>query len=57
MREAGFTAITNPVMLGTAGRVMTLPMGARMRGLELEDVLEVFRRHGYVPSAPTEDRQ
>jgi len=35
-------------MLSTAGRVMTIPMGARMRGIPLEKVLELFRLRGYV---------
>ena len=47
MREAGFTEITNPLMLRTAGRVMTIPKGATMRGLNLKEVLRAFIRHGY----------
>lgn len=48
MKEAGFTEIANPIMLSTAGRVMTIPTGARMRGIPLEKVLELFRLRGYV---------
>jgi hypothetical protein len=47
MREAGFTAIAGPGMLNTVGRVMTIPLGAKMRGLNLQDVLDTFRKHGY----------
>ncbi len=47
MKEAGFTEIANPIMLSTAGRVMTIPKGARMRGIPLETVLELFRLRGY----------
>ena len=47
MREAGFSEIANPLMLKTAGRVMTIPKGAKMRGISLEEVLRVFRSNGY----------
>ncbi len=47
MKEAGFTEIANPIMLTTAGRVMTIPKGARMRGIPLQKVLELFRSRGY----------
>ena len=47
IREAGFSEIVNPLMLKTAGRFMTIPKGAAMRKLDLEEVLRVFRSHGY----------
>ena len=47
MKEAGFSEITSPLMLSTAGRVMTIPKGANMRGIRLETVVELFRSHGY----------
>ena len=47
MKEAGFSEITNPLMFSTAGRVMTIPKGASMRGIRLEIVLELFRSRGY----------
>ena len=47
MREAGCSEIVKPLMLKTAGRVMTIPKGAKMRGISLEEVLRVFRSNGY----------
>lgn len=47
MKEAGFSEITNPLMLSTAGRVMTIPKGAKMRGISLKSVVELFRNRGY----------
>ncbi len=36
--ELGFTDIVKPGMLHTAGRFMTLPNGARMKGIPLDQV-------------------
>lgn len=47
MQEAGFAEIANPVMLRTAGRIMTIPKGALMRKISLDAVLQTFRDHGY----------
>ena len=47
LKELGFENITNPVMMKTAGRVMTLPKGAIMKGLDLEKVKEAFRQKGF----------
>lgn len=47
LKELGFENITNPVMMNTAGRVMTLPKGAAMRGVSLEEMIDVFRRKGF----------
>ena len=47
LKELGFENITNPVMMNTAGRVMTLPKGAIMKGLELDRVKEAFRQKGF----------
>lgn len=38
--ELGFKDISKPGMLNTAGRVMTLPMGARMKRIELATLIE-----------------
>ncbi len=38
MQDLGFANIVNPAMLRTAGRVMTIPKGATMRGLHLEAI-------------------
>ncbi len=55
MREAGFSEIANPLMLKTAGRVMTIPKGAAMRKIDLEEVLRVFRSHGYEIISPQQE--
>ncbi|MBD3107464.1 DUF1858 domain-containing protein [Bacillus sp. AGMB 02131] len=47
MVELGFDQIAKPGMLQTAGRVMTLPKGCRMRGIPIETVKEAFRNHGF----------
>ncbi|NLL41913.1 MAG: DUF1858 domain-containing protein [Firmicutes bacterium] len=49
MREIGFANITNPAMLKTAGRVMTIPKGAAMRGLDLENIKAELIKRGYSP--------
>lgn len=47
MIELGFEQITKPSMLQTAGRVMTLPKGCRMRGISLDTVKEAFQHNGF----------
>jgi len=47
MKELGFEGITNPGMLGTAGRFMTLPKGAVMKKISLDKLKEVFISKGY----------
>jgi hypothetical protein len=45
--EAGFRDITNPIMMKTAGHVMTIPKGALMKKINLEDIKQIFLSHGY----------
>ena len=47
MKELGFDQITTQGMLQTAGRVMTISKGARMRGIDLSDIVQTFVKHGY----------
>jgi len=47
MKELGFDQITKPGMLQTAGRVMTIAKGARMKGIETSDIVKTFEKHGY----------
>ncbi|AHF05972.1 DUF1858 domain-containing protein [Desulfitobacterium metallireducens] len=47
MRELGFEGITNPGMLNTAGRFMTLPKGAAMKKISLDKLKEGFESKGY----------
>lgn len=43
----GFTDITKPGMLQTAGRFMTIPKGAALKRIDLSMVREVFAARGY----------
>ncbi|HHY28822.1 MAG TPA: DUF1858 domain-containing protein [Desulfitobacterium dehalogenans] len=47
MKELGFKDITNPGMLNTAGRFMTVPKGAAMKKISMEYIKEVFAQNGY----------
>lgn len=47
MKELGFDSITNPAMLNTAGRVMTIEKGAKMKNIPLEKIKEAFVERGY----------
>jgi hypothetical protein len=43
----GFTDITKPGMLKTAGRFMTIPKGAVMKKISLDTVKQAFADKGY----------
>lgn len=43
----GFSDITKPGMLHTAGRFMTVPKGAAMKHIELSLIREAFTQQGY----------
>lgn len=47
LAEAGFRDITKPGMLGTAGRFMTIPKGAVLKGMDFGHVKGIFAAHGY----------
>lgn len=47
LAQAGFSEITKPGMLSTAGRFMTIPKGAALRKLDLDAVKRLFAEHGY----------
>lgn len=47
MREIGFPDITNPAMLNTAGRVMTIPKGAAMKKIDLNTIKQTFVAKGF----------
>lgn len=47
--ELGFTDILYPGILQTAGRFMTLPKGARMKGIDLASILKKLRVWGFDP--------
>lgn len=43
----GFTDILKPGMLNTAGRLMTIPKGAKMKKLDIGIIKEEFTKLGY----------
>ena len=47
MKELGFESITNEGMLNTAGRFMTIPKGAAMKGISMEKISRAFESKGY----------
>ncbi|MDF2535174.1 MAG: threonyl-tRNA synthetase [Bacillales bacterium] len=47
MKDCGFENITQPGMLQTAGRLMTIEKGAKMKGISLEFIQKIFRKNGY----------
>lgn len=47
MKTLGFTKITNPTMMNTVGRVITINKGARMQGIDLEIIKKTFEQHGF----------
>lgn len=47
MKELGFENITSPGMLQTAGRLMTIPKGARMKNIPMGKIKEAFSAKGY----------
>lgn len=48
LKELGFTEITNPVMRKTAGRIMTIPKGCQMKGVNLDTVKGKLEEHGFI---------
>ncbi len=47
LKELGFDQITNPAMLNTAGRFMTIPKGAVMKGVDLGKIKEEMENKGF----------
>lgn len=47
LKQLGFENITKPGMLQTAGRVMTIPNGARMKGIHLDIIKDTLKQYGY----------
>lgn len=45
--ELGFSDITKPGMLQTAGRFMTLPKGAALKKISLESIKDILEVKGY----------
>ncbi|WP_024832545.1 DUF1858 domain-containing protein [Ruminiclostridium josui] len=47
LKEIGFENITAPGMLKTAGRIMTIPKGAVMKGIEMQKIKEILEGKGF----------
>ena len=47
MASLGFTDITKKAMLMSVGRVMTIPKGAKMKGIAMESIVEAFGSKGF----------
>ena len=51
MKELGFENIASPGMLNTAGRFMTIPKGASMKNITMDEIIEAFSNKGYIIKA------
>ncbi|GGG08448.1 hypothetical protein GCM10010912_61320 [Paenibacillus albidus] len=47
MVELGFKDIAKPGMLQTAGRIMTLSKGMKLKKMNMETVRLTFQQHGF----------
>jgi hypothetical protein len=47
LSELGFKDITKPGMLSTVGRFMTIPKGAAVKKIDLDDIKKVLKDRGY----------
>ncbi|WP_311519400.1 DUF1858 domain-containing protein [Paenibacillus albidus] len=47
MVELGFKNIAKPGMLQTAGRIMTLSKGMKLKKMNMENVRLTFQQHGF----------
>lgn len=47
MKSLGFSEITNKVMLNSVGKIMTIPKGAKMKGVSMMDIMSAFMKAGF----------
>ena len=47
MKSLGFSEITNKVMLNSVGKIMTIPKGAKMKGVSMIDIVSAFMKAGF----------
>ena len=47
MADVGFREITSDVALNVMGRIMTIPRGAAVKGVDLNKVIATFEEHGF----------
>lgn len=48
MVSLGFTDISNSVVRKTAGKLMTLSLGCKMKGIPFERVIKTLEGYGYI---------
>ena len=55
MADLGFKDITRPITLATIGKVMTIPKGAAIKKIAMQDIVQILRQHGFeIADAQTE---
>lgn len=47
LAQIGFADIAKPGMITTAGRIMTIPKGARLKRFDLDEVISSLENHGF----------
>ena len=47
MKNIGFESISDPLMVNTVGRYMTIPKGASMKKINLDSVIKEFEAKGF----------
>ncbi|SCG81640.1 hypothetical protein DW1_0019 [Proteiniborus sp. DW1] len=47
LKDLGFVDIANPIMMNTAGRVMTIFKGAQMKSVDIEKIKEKLKENGF----------
>lgn len=47
MAELGFTDIVKPGMINTAGRIMTIAKGAKMKNIPMDKIRSLFEERGF----------
>ena len=55
MDELGFSEIKKPVMLNSVGRFMTIPKGAKTKGIEMIDIILALKKNGFAFDKPDTD--
>ena len=50
MAELGFTEIKKPAMLHSVGKLMTIPRGAKMKNIPMDQVIAALLEHGFTLS-------
>ena len=56
MARLGFSEITKKAMLNSVGKLMTIPKGAKMKGIRMEDIVRTFEENGLEVSVTEEQK-